>query len=176
MASTKPSPDEVKALQEARKSIRRKQLERILKNPDLCFLFREHLQAELCAENLAFWMAVETFKNASESELPGLASKFYNLYIKAGALAEVNIDIEERKLIKEKLARPTKDMFNDAQETVYSLMENSCLNKFLESKNYKLCREGKLRPYDQARERSDSVDYIEKYLDRESWYKRTQHT
>jgi hypothetical protein len=141
--TTTTNEDDIQAFLQSRKLLRRKQLERILKNPDLCFLFREYLQAESSSENLSFWMAAETFKNAvSQEDLPTFAKKLYELYIRAGAPAEVNIDIADKKSIKEKLEAPTRDMFNDAQEVVYSLMELNFLNKFLESPKYKTCKDG----------------------------------
>eukprot|EP01100_Stratorugosa_tubuloviscum_P008057 TRINITY_DN3345_c0_g1_i1.p1 TRINITY_DN3345_c0_g1~~TRINITY_DN3345_c0_g1_i1.p1 ORF type:complete len:161 (-),score=60.69 TRINITY_DN3345_c0_g1_i1:29-511(-) len=149
----------------------RKHFLSILKNPELCFLFRDFLKSEFCSENLSFWMAVEHFKNLNEEELLTNAQHLHNEYIRVGSANEVNIDIEHKRTIEQNLTNPTNQLFDEAQEVIFNLMENDSFTKFIRCDLYKNFLLGN-RPVVEERERTKTTENINKYLEKQSWYRR----
>eukprot|EP01101_Sappina_pedata_P003013 TRINITY_DN13226_c0_g1_i1.p1 TRINITY_DN13226_c0_g1~~TRINITY_DN13226_c0_g1_i1.p1 ORF type:complete len:225 (+),score=51.61 TRINITY_DN13226_c0_g1_i1:35-709(+) len=202
---------------EASSAARRKYFLRILKTPDLCYMFREFLVELSCAENLSFWMAVETFKNLSNTvadqsilqtsvSAPSSpsnsniystdtakqhAKEIYKKYIDNLADCPINIDCDVKNDIKQNYQKPTRDIFDEAQATVFALMETDSFQKFIASSKYKSFSDVVPEKTKKSKSKkkveavvpaipkvnpgqSESVDTarnIEMFLNRESWYR-----
>ncbi|KAM4021388.1 regulator of G-protein signaling 21 [Anomaloglossus baeobatrachus] len=113
-------------------------LEKLLANKDGLTAFRDFLKSEFSDENIEFWLACEDFKKTKmSSQLVIKANKIYCEYIKTEAPREVNIDHKTRELISQKIAQPTVNSFNDAQQLIVCLMAKDSFPRFLRSEHYK---------------------------------------
>ena len=114
-----------------------KSFEQLLKNKKCTQKFREFLESEYSGENLEFYEAVVGFKKSSDQI--SSAKVIYDTFIAVGSSREVNIDSLTRNAIKEKLESDGFDleMFDQAQEKIYSLMARDSFPRFLQSSQYK---------------------------------------
>jgi len=113
-------------------------LEGVLKDRTLCDLFHKWTLENLCSENFAFFFEVEKFKNLSDPSLVEAEAKnICEMFIREKSVSQVNIDFDTREGVEKKLANPTKDMFDSAQQTVYDSMRYDSLTKFVDSDIYR---------------------------------------
>ncbi|XP_078543250.1 regulator of G-protein signaling 1-like [Lissotriton helveticus] len=99
--------------------------------------FHVFLKSEYSDENLDFWLACEHFKkSACTDNLQSQAQRIYQEYIKADAPRQVNLDFHTRESVAQKVREATLTCFDEAQWTVYMLMERDSYPRFLKSEGY----------------------------------------
>ena len=127
--------------------------------------FQAFLKAEFSDENLEFWLVCEEYKKVKCSfRLSAKARKIFHCFIQVEAPREVrqphwdpyttlnpvsgphqslslclqiNIDHQTRELTKRNLKAPTTACFQEAQRTVFGLMEKDSYPRFLRSSIYR---------------------------------------
>ncbi|XP_039260354.2 uncharacterized protein LOC144419998 [Styela clava] len=103
----------------------------ILKDKGKCASFRAFLAIEHSEENLDFWTECESYKNKKTTKQRKLASAIYKKYIHSDAECEVNITSKIRSMITEKLQNPTSEMFQEAQDHIFRLMESDSYRRYI---------------------------------------------
>lgn len=114
-------------------------LETLLSKKSGQIAFREFLKSEFCEESLDFWLACQEFKSFdSPEERTQRAASIYEEFIKADSPKQVNLDFYTREIIGQSLQQPSPSCFTVAQKKIYSLMENGCFPRFIQSEHYKV--------------------------------------
>ncbi|XP_030063226.1 regulator of G-protein signaling 1 [Microcaecilia unicolor] len=99
--------------------------------------FSEFLKSEFSEENIEFWLACEDYKKTKSSDkLQGKAEMIYQQFVHPDAAKQINIDFNTRKTITTQVLQPTLTSFDEAQKTVYLLMERDSYPRFLKSEAY----------------------------------------
>uniref|UniRef100_A0A8C8S0T6 Regulator of G-protein signaling 1 n=1 Tax=Pelusios castaneus TaxID=367368 RepID=A0A8C8S0T6_9SAUR len=111
-------------------------LEKLLANQSGQGAFREFLKSEFSEENIEFWLACEDYKKTKSDHLQGKAEKIYEEFVQIDATKQINIDHHTREMTAKKAQDPTSTSFDEAQKTVYVLMERDSYPRFLKSKAY----------------------------------------
>jgi len=106
-------------------------LEDVLSSPELLSFFREFLRSEHSEENLEFWLYVQEYKNESNpKKCEDLVEEIFTEFIKSGSLKEINVNFEIKKRIKEKMNSVQKDIFDEAEESIFQLMRTDSYQRF----------------------------------------------
>lgn len=102
-------------------------------------VFTNFLETEYSDENMMFYHACEDFKAEKKSvKRQIMAKEMYAMFLQPSAPLEVNVDSKARKnLLSRIIENPSKDLFDEAQGQVYSLMEKDCFRRFVQSEIYK---------------------------------------
>ncbi|KAM9718760.1 regulator of G-protein signaling 21-like [Menidia menidia] len=101
-------------------------------------IFEAFLKSEFSDENLEFWIVCEDYKKIKSSfRMTCRAKKIFKRYIQAEAPREINIDQKTKEQIRWNLKVPSVECFDDAQKTVYRLMERDSYPRFLKSDVYR---------------------------------------
>ncbi|XP_002188951.2 regulator of G-protein signaling 1 [Taeniopygia guttata] len=111
-------------------------LEKLLASQSGQGVFREFLKSEFSEENIEFWLACEDYKKTKSDHLHGKAEKIYEEFVQSDAIKQINIDYQIREATAKKAQDPTHTSFDEAQKTVYILMERDSYPRFLKSKSY----------------------------------------
>uniref|UniRef100_A0A452H5Y7 Regulator of G-protein signaling 1 n=1 Tax=Gopherus agassizii TaxID=38772 RepID=A0A452H5Y7_9SAUR len=111
-------------------------LEKLLASQSGQVAFREFLKSEFSEENIEFWLACEDYKKTKSDHLQDKAEKIYEEFVQIDAAKQVNIDYHTRKATAKKAQDPTFTSFDEAQKTVYVLMERDSYPRFLKSEAY----------------------------------------
>ncbi|KAJ3444706.1 electron carrier/ protein disulfide oxidoreductase [Anaeramoeba flamelloides] len=118
-------------------------IEILLTIPAAVEYFSEYLNHEMCQENLLFYIAVKNFKNLlnsnqMEKKIASMAKMIYCKYIKTGSFFEVNIDYQCREKIINYVKKKefSINMFNEAQDIVFSHLKNDQYKGFMNSRLY----------------------------------------
>ncbi|XP_048353785.1 uncharacterized protein LOC125433326 [Sphaerodactylus townsendi] len=98
--------------------------------------FREFLKSEFSDENIDFWLACEDYKKTQSDHLHDKAEKIYKEFVQSDAIKQINIDFYTRKTTVQKAQNPTTSSFDEAQKSVYVLMEKDSYPRFLKSSFY----------------------------------------
>ncbi|KAI5612653.1 regulator of G-protein signaling 1 [Silurus asotus] len=113
-------------------------LETLLRSNTGKSIFQAFLKSEFSDENIEFWLRCEDFKKIKCSRrLTSRAKKIFERYIQPEAPKEINIDHKTREIIKQNVQTPNKYCFDEAQKTVFSLMEKDSYPRFLRSDYYR---------------------------------------
>lgn len=118
-------------------------------------LFKTFLQSEFSEENLQFWQSCEALKQLRGQALEHTARQIFAKFLEPDAPSEVsfsptqvtsvrklmcaikvNVDAETHKAVTASLTSPTPDMFNKAQQVIYTLMERDSYRRFLKSNDF----------------------------------------
>ncbi|XP_069497445.1 regulator of G-protein signaling 1 [Ambystoma mexicanum] len=133
----KPSDPKSESVNEADAAHWPKSLERLLDCHTGRAAFHVFLKSEYSDENLDFWLACEDYKKDSSSEtMQGAAERIYKEFIQADARRQVNLDYHTRQSVAQKVREATASCFDEAQRTVYVLMERDSYPRFLKSNAY----------------------------------------
>ena len=109
----------------------------ILSDADLAMVFRDYLHQLHSAENLSFHVEVEEYKSKEDiDERKATADKIWSKYLASNAPAALNIDSKTRDRISAGITASTIDLFDEAQEFAYSLLEYDSYRKFVASDTY----------------------------------------
>ncbi|XP_019357563.1 PREDICTED: regulator of G-protein signaling 1 [Gavialis gangeticus] len=111
-------------------------LEKLLASQRGQGVFREFLKSEFSEENMEFWLACEEYKKTKSDHLHGKAERIYEEFVQSNAVKQINIDYRTRETTAKKAQDPTLTSFDEAQKTVYILMERDSYPRFLKSKAY----------------------------------------
>ncbi|MED6237218.1 hypothetical protein ATANTOWER_020907 [Ataeniobius toweri] len=100
-------------------------------------VFGAFLRSEFSEENLQFYLACEQYRHSSNNfSLQRRAKNICATYIQPGALREVNLDSKTRDLTLQLLQAPSHTSLLPAQKRIYSLLDNDCYLRFLQSNIY----------------------------------------
>ncbi|CAH1731384.1 unnamed protein product [Aphis gossypii] len=100
--------------------------------------FTKYLQKEYSLENIQFWLAVKDFKEKKELEILQVSKQIYDEFLSPGAPCEINIDGKTKQKILENMKSPSRFMFDDAAEHVYTLLlKKDSYPRFIRSEHYK---------------------------------------
>ncbi|NXD08511.1 RGS1 protein, partial [Nothocercus nigrocapillus] len=111
-------------------------LEKLLASQSGQGIFREFLRSEFSEENIEFWLACEDYKKTKSDRLHGKAERIYEEFVRADAIKQINIDYHTREATAKRAQDPTHTSFDEAQKTVFILMERDSYPRFLKSKAY----------------------------------------
>jgi len=101
-------------------------------------LFDEFLKKEFSRENLQFWIACENLKSVKEDKEFNLqVDVIFKIYILPTAHDEVSLEGRVKDQLLRKRGKPTRDIFNEAQTKIYSLMHRDSFPRFLNSPLFK---------------------------------------
>jgi len=102
-------------------------------------LFEEFLKKEFSSENIQFWSAVEQLKNlrGGEKIFRQHVDVIFKIYINDTALAEVSLDSKVKRNLMLKKDDPPRDIFEEAQTKIFSLMHRDSYPRFLSSPIFK---------------------------------------
>ncbi|XP_071379385.1 regulator of G-protein signaling 21-like [Centroberyx affinis] len=119
-------------------SLQEESLETVLSHKSGQAAFRDFLTSEFCEENLDFWLECEEFKTLTGAEeLTWRATSIYEEFVRPESPKEINLDFYTRDTIAQNLQQPSALCFAVAQKKIYSLMENDCFPRFIQSDQYK---------------------------------------
>ncbi|MEQ2277922.1 hypothetical protein XENORESO_009813 [Xenotaenia resolanae] len=100
-------------------------------------VFGAFLRSEFSEENLQFYLACEQYRHSSNNfSLQRRAKNICATYIQPGAPREVNLDSKTRDLTLQLLQAPSHTSLLPAQKRIYSLLDNDCYLRFLQSNIY----------------------------------------
>ncbi|KAK5621035.1 hypothetical protein CRENBAI_015126 [Crenichthys baileyi] len=100
-------------------------------------VFGAFLRSEFSEENLQFYLACEQYRHSSNNfSLQRRAKNICATYIQPGAPREVNLDSKTRDLTLQLLQAPSHTSLLPAQKRIYSLLDNDCYPRFLQSNIY----------------------------------------
>jgi hypothetical protein len=100
----------------------------VLSDPTRVNAFHEFLKQEHADENLAFFLAVEQFKqNESKDDEKRLMDSLFSTYIVRNAPRQVNLPsiVVEDLLLAQKNAKQTKEIFDSAQQEVLHMLRTN---------------------------------------------------
>jgi len=123
--------------------------ERLLTTKTGLKLFDNFLRKEFSSENLQFWIACEKLKSITEEKkFNDHVDVIFKIYIDPSALDEISLEGRVKSSLRKKKLNPTRDIFEEAQTKIYSLMHRDSFPRFLISKDYKdaLLQFGPLTP------------------------------
>ncbi|XP_077405557.1 uncharacterized protein LOC144037719 isoform X1 [Vanacampus margaritifer] len=112
-------------------------LDNLLANQTGVSVFGTFLRSEFSEENLQFYLACEQYKHSSNNfSLQRRAKDICTTYIQPGSPREVNIDSKTRDLTIQLLQAPSRTSLSHAQKRIYSLLDQDCYPRFLQSTVY----------------------------------------
>ena len=99
------------------------------------FIIKEYLKSKKCEENLYFYVEVELFKNEIETPdefLQTQSEAIYKKYFTLDSMYMINLDIEIVREIEQKIREKIvdRDVFDEAQKSIFRLMETACVRDF----------------------------------------------
>lgn len=102
-------------------------------------VFRDYLRSEYSEENMLFWLAVESLRKETDSQIiEDKARLIYEDYISILSPKEVSLDSRVRDDINRNMSvRPSSQMYDEAQVQIYTLMKRDSYPRFLNSKMFK---------------------------------------
>jgi len=113
--------------------------ESLLKSREGRRLFEEFLKKEFSSENIQFWTAVEQLKGLQGGEkiFRQHVDVIFKIYINDTALSEVSLDSKVKQNLMRKKDDPPRDIFEEAQAKIFSLMHRDSFPRFMNSPVYK---------------------------------------
>ncbi|XP_065826795.1 regulator of G-protein signaling 6-like isoform X2 [Oscarella lobularis] len=99
--------------------------------------FYKFCQKEFSSENIRFWQACQRFKQLPASSLHSEAKKIYEEYVSPKANEAVNINQQILAGVQEAMKKPTRYLFEHAENHIYHLMETDSYKRFLKSPELK---------------------------------------
>ena len=123
-------------------------LENLIRDTDGRELFLQFLEEEYSEENLLFWTEVESLRNlvADPDEYMRKTRCIYSNYVKINSNDEINIAGHTRRKIDESIKDLifSENIFDEAQEEVYKMMNIQSYPRFLVSDIFKQLQESAL--------------------------------
>ncbi|XP_036452661.1 regulator of G-protein signaling 21-like [Colossoma macropomum] len=116
-------------------------LEKLLAHQSGLVAFKMFSKSEYCEENIEFWLACEDFRKTKTSEKLAIkANNIYEEFIRKDSPKEINLDFYIKERLSQRLQRPSKNCFEEAQKRIFYLMEISTYPRFLQSDFYHVLR------------------------------------
>lgn len=122
-----------------------------LANPFVLEIIKDVAVSQHCAENIMFVMDADEFASAFADQSSSMESKItharhlYELYIKPGALHEINVDSKTRTAVKNQLAYPKRSMFEAAANECLKLLRGGPIGACKSSVWWPICEEALVR-------------------------------
>lgn len=109
--------------------------------------FKNFLKSIFADENLGFWCDVKFFKTATLPEQRQYeAKRIYDKYIHDKSQSPINVSNSTKVYIQSNMEPPGKpipdNLFDEAQDQTYELMERDCFPRFRKSPYYYKLQEG----------------------------------
>ncbi|XP_072539140.1 regulator of G-protein signaling 4 [Salminus brasiliensis] len=98
--------------------------------------FTAFLKSEFSQENIEFWEACEDFKRTPAKQMEAKAKQVFDQYVSVDSPKEVNLDSATREETRRNLEKCDASCFDEAQNKIFTLMENDSYRRFLRSKLY----------------------------------------
>ncbi|XP_075472975.1 regulator of G-protein signaling 18 isoform X1 [Ascaphus truei] len=118
--------------------------DKLLSHKDGLNAFKKFLEIEFSDENIEFWLACEDYKGCETTQQLEKKSKMlYEKYIQKESAREVNLDFATKEITRKNIHHPTLLSFDQAQYTIYNLMEKDSYPRFLKSDIYSDFLKGK---------------------------------
>ncbi|KAJ8248345.1 hypothetical protein GJAV_G00241010 [Gymnothorax javanicus] len=112
--------------------------EKMMHSPEGRNTFSQFLRSEYSEENLLFWLACEALKaETSRTAIDQKARIIYEDYVSILSPKEVSLDSRVRESIHRSLAEPSREMYEEAQLQIYTLMHRDSYPRFLSSSFYR---------------------------------------
>jgi len=113
--------------------------ESLLKSREGRRLLEEFLKKEFSSENIQFWSAVEQLKSlrGGEKIFRQHVDVIFKIYINDTALAEVSLDSKVKRNLMLKKDDPPRDIFEEAQTKIFSLMHRDSYPRFISSQVFR---------------------------------------
>jgi len=110
-------------------------------HPKALHYYQQFLLREWSVENLIFYVTITEYKRLPPEKLRPQAENIYNVYIKEGAVNELNISNKQRMTIKSELSSANTNeqllnLFNDVMDNVYEHLARDSYIRFLRSDYY----------------------------------------
>ncbi|XP_023335310.1 regulator of G-protein signaling rgs-2 [Eurytemora carolleeae] len=100
-------------------------------------LFLQFLKQEHSDENLMFWIACERLKKVVEEErFKSFVEDIFNKFLTSSSTHEVSLDSRVKEQLNNNRSSPNRDIFDEAQGKIYSLMHRDSYPRFLISPLY----------------------------------------
>jgi len=101
-------------------------------------IFGTFLKTEYSDENLIFWEACVDLKNFKDHvQFLGKAEEIYKNHLDPSSPHEVSLDFKVKESILVERGNPSREVFDEAQAKIYSLMQRDSFPRFLASDSYK---------------------------------------
>ncbi|ESN93791.1 hypothetical protein HELRODRAFT_146503, partial [Helobdella robusta] len=116
----------------------RSSFERIMRSHTGRQVFRGYLKSEYSEENMLFWLAIEDYRKVKDCRTREEKARIiYEDYISILSPKEVSLDSRVREVINAQMVNPTKEIFDDAQLQIFTLMQRDSYPRFLNSQLFK---------------------------------------
>jgi len=101
-------------------------------------VFRIFLKKEYSDENIIFWEACISLKSVRDDlQFREKAESMFRNHLDPASPHEISLDFKVKESMLEERENPSRDVFDEAQAKIYSLMQRDSFPRFLASENYK---------------------------------------
>jgi len=106
-------------------------------------VFRIFLKKEYSEENIIFWEACISLKTIKDDlQFRDKAERMFKNHLDPASPHEISLDFKVKESMLLERANPPREVFDEAQAKIYSLMQRDSFPRFLASENYKDLLEG----------------------------------
>lgn len=101
-------------------------------------VFKIFLKKEYSDENIIFWEASISLKSITDDlQFRDKAERMFKNHLDPASPHEISLDFKVKESILLERANPPREVFDEAQAKIYSLMQRDSFPRFLASENYK---------------------------------------
>lgn len=101
-------------------------------------VFRIFLKKEYSDENIIFWEACISLKSVKDDlQFRDKAEKMFKNHLDPASPHEISLDFKVKESMLLERENPSREVFDEAQAKIYSLMQRDSFPRFLASENYK---------------------------------------
>jgi len=101
-------------------------------------VFRIFLKKEYSEENIIFWEACISLKSIKDDlQFRDKAERMFKNHLDPASPHEISLDFKVKEGMLLERANPPREVFDEAQAKIYSLMQRDSFPRFLASENYK---------------------------------------
>lgn len=101
-------------------------------------VFRIFLKKEYSDENIIFWEACIVLKSLKDDvQFRDKAERMFRNHLDPASPHEISLDSKVKESMMVERDNPSKEVFDEAQAKIYSLMQRDSFPRFLASENYK---------------------------------------
>lgn len=101
-------------------------------------LFGQFLEKEFSAENLRFWIACQQLESCKDNKVMKLkCEEIFVTFLDIASPQEVSLDFRVKERLSTQRQDPNRDIFQEAQSKIYTLMHRDSFPRFLCSPVFK---------------------------------------
>lgn len=101
-------------------------------------VFKIFLKKEYSDENIIFWEASISLKSITDDlQFRDKAERMFKNHLDPASPHEISLDFKVKESMLLERANPSREVFDEAQAKIYSLMQRDSFPRFLASENYK---------------------------------------